>query len=320
MKRYQMTRRFLIFWTLFIGIGAVGGVCAMLYDPTGAFMGMDVVLPYFQILPFADILFQNFVFSGISLLVVNGISNLTAAVLLFRKKPLGIKLGGIFGCTLMAWICIQFYMFEPNTIDTAYFLFGLAQALTGYACWVFYRQVSWKAETVDYPHIGQNPKTLVVYFSRLGRVKRLACEEAERTGGVLFEVRTTERTRDTLGFWWCGRFGMHQWAMPIEEMPDHLEQYETVILCTPVWVFTLCGPMREFCRRGAGKIHRAEYVVVHFQPWPSAGVCREMDRLLGITAEQRTDVRCQLGHYKVLHQEAARQDCSEEEPSMVEKK
>ena len=56
---------------------------------------------------------------------------LTAAVLLLRKKELGVLLGGIFGVTLMLWICIQFYMFPLNFMSTAFFVFGALQALTG---------------------------------------------------------------------------------------------------------------------------------------------------------------------------------------------
>ena len=71
-SRYEAARRSLIFWTLFIGIGAVGGALCMLICPDGSLMGMDGMLPYFQVLPFADVLFQNFTFSGIALLIVNG--------------------------------------------------------------------------------------------------------------------------------------------------------------------------------------------------------------------------------------------------------
>ena len=81
-SRFQTARRFLIFWTLFIGLGAVGGALMMLLDPSGRAMGMDAMLPYFQVLPFADVLFQDLTFSGIALLIVNGWTNLTAAVLL----------------------------------------------------------------------------------------------------------------------------------------------------------------------------------------------------------------------------------------------
>ena len=140
MKRYDTARRWLIFWTLFIGVGAVAGGLSMILDPSGKTLHMDGMLPYFQVLPFAKTLFQDFLFSGFALLIVNGLTNLTAAVLLLRRKKLGVILGGVFGVTLMLWICIQFYMFELNFMSTAYFVFGLCQALTGYVAWRRLRQ------------------------------------------------------------------------------------------------------------------------------------------------------------------------------------
>ena len=122
-SRYQTARRILIFWTLFIGIGAVGGALMMLLDPSGKAMGMDAMLPYFQVLPFAEVVFQDFTFSGWALLLA--------------RKPAGTVLGGIFGVTLMLWICIQFYMFPLNFMSTIYFIFGICQAAAGYAAWVF---------------------------------------------------------------------------------------------------------------------------------------------------------------------------------------
>lgn len=71
-SRFCTARRILIFWTLFIGLGAVAGALAMLLDPSGKSMGMDAMLPYFQVLPFADAVFQDFAFSGWALLIVNG--------------------------------------------------------------------------------------------------------------------------------------------------------------------------------------------------------------------------------------------------------
>ena len=140
MKRYDTARRWLIFWTLFIGIGAVAGGLSMILDPSGKTLHMDGMLPYFQMLPFAEVLFQDLLFSGFALLIVNGITNLAAACLLLKRKRLGVILGGVFGVTLMLWICIQFYMFELNFMSTAYFVFGLCQALTGYVAWRRLRQ------------------------------------------------------------------------------------------------------------------------------------------------------------------------------------
>ena len=99
-SRYRTARRLLLFWTLFIGLGALAGGAAMLIDPAGEAVGMAAMLPYFQVLPFADRLFQDLTFSGIALIAVNGLTNLAAAGLLLRKKPAGAWLGGLFGVFL----------------------------------------------------------------------------------------------------------------------------------------------------------------------------------------------------------------------------
>lgn len=296
-SRYRPARRALLFWTIFIGIGAVAGSSAMLIDPSGGLMGMDAMLPYFQKLPFAEIVFQDFVFSGISLLIVNGISNLTAAGLLIANKRIGAVLGGVFGITLMLWICIQFYMFPPNFMSTAYFIFGFIQAITGYMTVVFYDQEHFTVSESDYPNIGSDPTKLVVYFSRMGYTKKKALEAADRTGAEIYEVRAAERTSGTLGFWWCGRYGMHRRAMPIEDIGVQLEKYDHVTVCSPVWVFNLCAPMREFCKKASGRIRSADYILVHHQKSLYANAADEMDRLLGLKDTLAVSICCREGRY-----------------------
>lgn len=296
-SRYRPARRMLLFWTIFIGIGAVAGSSAMLIDPSGGLMGMDAMLPYFQKLPFAEIVFQDFVFSGISLLIVNGISNLTAAGLLIANKRIGAVLGEVFGITLMLWICIQFYMFPLNFMSTAYFIFGFIQAITGYMTVVFYDQEHFTVSESDYPNIGSDPTKLVVYFSRMGYTKKRALEAADRTGAEIYEVRAAERTSGTLGFWWCGRYGMHRWAMPIEDIGVQLEKYDHVTVCSPVWVFNLCAPMREFCKKASGRIRSADYILVHHQKSLYANAADEMDRLLGLKDTPAVSVCCREGRY-----------------------
>ena len=300
-SRFRITKNFLIFWTLFIGIGAVAGALAMLIDPSGKFMGMDAMLPYFQVLPFAEIVFQNFIFSGIALLIVNGISNLTAAILLLKKRKAGIILGGIFGITLMLWICIQFYIFPPNFMSTIYFIFGFCQAITAYMAWVFQKQETFFVNACEYKNIGTNPKRIVVYFSRMGYVKKQAYEEANRTGAQIFEIKSTERTEGTLGFWWCGRFAMHRWPMPIEPIPIDFSTFEHVTICSPIWVFALASPVREFCKKFSGKIQQADYILVHHTRAKYENAAQEMDLLLGIKHTKFKTIQCKMGKMKNLH-------------------
>ena len=288
----------LLFWTLFIGVGAVAGAAGMLLDPSGRTLGMDAMLPYFQVLPFADVLFRDLTFSGWALLIVNGLNNLTAAGLLLAKKRAGVTLGGLFGVTLMLWICIQFYMFPPNFMSTIYFLFGLAQAVTGYAAGVFQRQEAFTVRCSDYPDIGKDPTRLVVYFSRMGYVRKQAFEEADRTGAALYEIRSTERTEGTLGFWWCGRYGMHRWPMPIEPAAIDLSAYVHVTICAPIWVFALAAPVRSFCMQAAGKIREADYILVHHTAGRYENAAAEMDALLGLTHTGLRTVQCRTGTFR----------------------
>lgn len=297
--RSQIARRWLLFWTLFIGIGAVGGAAMMFYDPSGKAMGMDALLPYFQVLPFADILFRNFIFSGFALLIVNGVTNLTAAFLILLKKKSGVVLGGVFGITLMLWICIQFVIFPLNFTSTIYFVFGLCQAITGYIAWVFGKQEAFWVDISDYPNIGANSKRLVVFFSRMGYVKKLALEAANHSGAEVYEIKAAERTEGTLGFWWCGRYAMHRWAMPIEPLALDLSAYDHVTICTPIWAFSLAAPVREFCRQAAGKIKVVDFVLAHHTKGKYESVALEMDRLLGVTHSSCENVCCRKGVFSV---------------------
>ena len=200
-SRFEKARKWLLFWTLFIGIGAVGGSACMLFDPSGKLLGMDAMLPFFKKLPLADILFADFTFSGYALLIVNGLTNLTAAGLLLGRRYAGAVCGCVFGVTLMLWICIQFYMFPFNFMSTAYFIFGLIQAITGYAACVFYRQELFAKNEHAYPRVGKGGhKKLVVYFFAHG-----LCKEAGDGGG---QRHRRGRVRGALDRAYSGRAGL----------------------------------------------------------------------------------------------------------------
>ena len=297
--RSQIAGRWLLFWMLFIGLGAVAGASGMLLDPSGKAMGMDAMLPYFQVLPLAEYLYQDFIFPGIALLIVNGLTNLTAAVLLLLKRKSGVILGGVFGVTLMLWIGIQFVIFPLNFMSTSYFIFGFCQAVTGYMTWVFGKQEAFGVAISDYPNIGTNSRRLVVFFSRMGYVKKQAYEAANRTGAQVYEIKAAERTEGTAGFWWCGRFAMHRWAMPIEPLTVDPGAYDHVTICSPIWIFSLASPVREFCRQAAGKIKAADYVLVHHTKGKYESVATEMDRLLGLTHTASVSVQCRMGKFEI---------------------
>ena len=120
-------------------------------------------------------------------------------------------------------------------------------------------------------------------------------KEANRTGAALYEVRSTERTEGTLGVWWCGRYGMHRWAMPIAPLSIDLTQYDYVTICSPIRVFALAAPVRSFCQQASGKIKEVDYILVHHQSSRYENAAQEMDGLLGINHTQLRSIRCREG-------------------------
>ena len=295
-KRYKISRAILLFWTLFIGIGALAGGLCMIIKPDGSVMGMDAMLPYFQVLPFADVLFQDFLFSGIMLVVVNGLTNLIAAGFIFANKKGGIIAGGVFGVTLMAWIVIQFVIFPANVMSSLWFVFGILQAITGYVCFVRYKQDRFVFDESEYKNIGENPSCAVVYFSRTGYTKKLAYQIANERGADIYEITTTEKTDGDLGFLWCGRFGMYKWGMPINDID--LSKYDSVVICSPMWVFGVCAPVREFCKMQRGKLKNVGYVLTHTMNASFENVAEDMDALLDAKHTFFESYSTQLGKIK----------------------
>ncbi len=120
-----------------------------------------------------------------------------------------------------------------------------------------------------------------------------------RTGAAGYELRAAERTEGTLGFWWCGRYGMHRWAMPIAPIDVDLAKYAHVTIVSPIWVFALAAPMRAFCGEAAGKIRAADYILVHHTRGQYENAAREMDAL-GIHHTALRSVQCKVGRYREI--------------------
>ena len=61
-------------------------ISLLIVDPSGKLIYMQDMLVYFEVLPFADILFNDYLFSGFALIIVNGITNIVASYLILRNK------------------------------------------------------------------------------------------------------------------------------------------------------------------------------------------------------------------------------------------
>lgn len=297
-KRLNVTKYILIAIEAFIAIGALYGGIMMLLDPSGKMLGMDNLLPYFMLLPFADILFKDYLFSGIMLIIVNGITNIIAIIFLIMKKHQGFYLGAIFGLTLVLWICIQFYMFPLNALDIIFFSLGLIQLLIGITSIIFYKQTRFIFNENDYINISQSSNTIVLYFSRMGYAKKLAYEIANQSNYQIKELTVFEHTKNTSGFWWCGRYAMHKWQMNITNCPD-LNLYDKIIIVGQIWCFKISAPIRNLLIKNKDKFKNKsiELNILHFNKTIPHNAIKEINSIVGTNTKINSYI-CKYGEYK----------------------
>ena len=133
-----------MFWALFIGLGAVIGWAMMWFAPHGT--GLDATLPYMQRLPFAHVLFTSLFWPGLFLLIINGVTQLVTAGLIWRRHRLAPVATLVCGVLLMGWIGVQFVIFSTgdgkfsaNPVDTLYAIFALVEIVMA-VLWLRHRR------------------------------------------------------------------------------------------------------------------------------------------------------------------------------------
>ena len=128
-------RKFLIAFTLFIAVGAIGGAIMMWVDPSGNGWGGAPMLDLLRAkMPWPELFFKDFKPSGYVLLAVNGLPQLLAAVMLIKKRPLAYWCVLACGIVLMLWIVLEWWVWGFNPVSDLYFAFGLLEVILAARC------------------------------------------------------------------------------------------------------------------------------------------------------------------------------------------
>ena len=128
-------RTFLKILTLFIAVGAVGGAVMMWMDPSGVSWGGEPMLEILRAkMPWPEVFFRDFIPSGFALLAVNGLPQLLAALMLFKKHPWAYRVTLACGIILMLWIVLEWYVWGFAALSNIYFVLGLAEAIAAVFC------------------------------------------------------------------------------------------------------------------------------------------------------------------------------------------
>jgi hypothetical protein len=108
-------------------LNAIAGlVCGVLFiaGPDGRLMQAGALLPVIQGLPLASVFFQDFVWIGVAMLLVLGVPNTIAAVMLLRKRENQYLVTLACGTLLLLWCGFEL-IFMVNALAVVYFVIGL---------------------------------------------------------------------------------------------------------------------------------------------------------------------------------------------------
>ena len=128
-------KTFLKILTLFIAVGAVGGAVMMWMDPSGVSWGGEPMLDLLRNkMPWPDVLFKNFIPSGFALLAANGLTQLLAALMLFKNHPWAYWAVLVCGVILMLWIVLEWYVWGFVALSNIFFVLGLVEVIGAVYC------------------------------------------------------------------------------------------------------------------------------------------------------------------------------------------
>ena len=112
---------------LLIGISAAGGGYGLMVDPSGE--SLQIPQQWLEGSPFKD-----YFVPGLVLFLVNGLGNLAAAIVTFRRRTLAGLLAILLGAFMIAWIVVQVAIIGyASWLQPTYFTVGLFEAGAGVA-------------------------------------------------------------------------------------------------------------------------------------------------------------------------------------------
>lgn len=124
----RAARPFLIVVSVLNGVS--GLVCGVLFvaAPDGHLLQAGVLLTIIQRLPLASVFFQDFLWIGIAMLLVLGIPNTVASVMLLRRDTQQYRVALAAAVLLLCWTGFEL-IFMYNGAALGYFIVGLVSGL-----------------------------------------------------------------------------------------------------------------------------------------------------------------------------------------------
>lgn len=126
-------------------------------------------------------------------------------------------------------------------------------------------------------------KTLIVFYSRTGRTRKIARQWAHRLGSSRLElivIGWRNTWKDRLLYFFCT---LTRQTMELDLYNVDFSKYDRIILMVPVICGMMSAPIRTFAYQEAGKLHNVEYALV-FKGFNrrEPNLVRWLDKTLGV--------------------------------------
>lgn len=143
-------------------------------------------------------------------------------------------------------------------------------------------------------------KTLVVYYSRTGKVKKAALSLANELNADICEIEDNDPRKGIFGFIRSGRQAAKNELADIKPIKGDMKDYELVALCSPIWAGKISSPARAFLNKYKSDINLISYLLMHGAKNEYTEVMDEMDAILGKTRKWAISVSARSDFEKTI--------------------
>jgi len=103
-------------------------------------------------------------------------------------------------------------------------------------------------------------KTVIVYYSRSGRTKRLAEDVQSRLGCGIERIETRTDFSGLMGYFRITRESKRERPFEIQPFRVDPDQYDLVVVGTPIWGRTVSIPVRDLLMRYKGHLKAVAFI------------------------------------------------------------
>lgn len=102
---------------------------------------------------------------------------------------------------------------------------------------------------------------IIIYYSRTGNTKKAAESLASKLNCETAKIVSKKAFKGILGWIYAGRTALAGKDVEIIEPDIELQNYKTIIICTPIWAGRLASPMRTWLTKNKKSCQKLAFLL-----------------------------------------------------------